>query len=109
MCGSPETGAVCYRRKTYSMLAKRGMEMFTGSGAMSLKAFNLRWRHFYAATVLALKCLGKPTSLSISKLLKLEKRASDKGARKEWGRGWRRTRECSEGHCSSNRCLLITS
>lgn len=41
---------------------------------------------FYAVTG-ALKCLEKLTSVSSSKLLKLEKRATDKGARKEWGRG----------------------
>lgn len=70
---------------------------------------SLTWRQFYSATGVALKCLGKPTSLSTSKLLKLEKRSSDKGARNEWKREAQEDQGCSEGHCCSNRCLLIIS
>lgn len=47
---------------------------------MGLNAFDITWRHFYAATGVALKCPEKLTSLSTSKLLKLERRAADKVA-----------------------------
>lgn len=61
--------------------------MHIGCCAMGLKDFDLTWRCFYAATGVALKCLEKLTSVSSSKLLKLGKRATNKGAKKEWGGG----------------------